>query len=63
MADPRSVLIVGERPERNDFSDPALPKGMTPEKIRDGIPGLMRLSLGNGSRFARGLPTNRSLRC
>jgi hypothetical protein len=37
MADPKSVLIVGERPESIDFSDPAIPKGLTPDKIREGL--------------------------
>jgi hypothetical protein len=37
MASNKSVLIIGETPERNDFSDPAIPKGMTAEKIRDGL--------------------------
>ena len=31
------VLLVGYDPETVDFSDPALPPGMTVEKIRDGI--------------------------
>lgn len=37
MVDRKNVLIIGETPERNDFSDPAIPKGMTPKKIRDGL--------------------------
>ena len=37
MADQKSVLIVGETPEMNDFDDPAIPKGLTPEKIRAGL--------------------------
>jgi hypothetical protein len=37
MADQKSVLIVGERPENMDFSDPAIPKGLTPDKIREGL--------------------------
>ena len=31
------VLIVGQQPETVDFSDPALPPGMTAEKIHAGI--------------------------
>jgi hypothetical protein len=31
------VLLVGYDPETVDFSDPALPPGMTAEKIRGGI--------------------------
>jgi hypothetical protein len=31
------VLLVGYDPETVDFSDPALPPGLTAEKIRDGI--------------------------
>ena len=31
------VLLVGYDPETVDFSDPALPPGMTVEKIRAGI--------------------------
>jgi hypothetical protein len=34
MADPKRVLIIGETPERVDFSDAAIPPGTTPEKIR-----------------------------
>ena len=37
MLDQKSVLIVGETPENMDFSDPAIPKGLTPEKIREGL--------------------------
>lgn len=37
MADQKRVLIVGETPENMDFSDPAIPKGITPQKIRDGL--------------------------
>src|SRR5512147_2718959 len=31
------ILLVGYHPETVDFSDPALPPGMTAEKIRAGI--------------------------
>ena len=31
------VLFVGQLPETVDFSDPALPPGMTAEKVRAGI--------------------------
>ena len=31
------VLLLGLDPETVDFSDPALPPGMTPEKVRAGI--------------------------
>ena len=31
------VLLLGYDPETVDFSDPALPPGMTAEKIRAGI--------------------------
>lgn len=37
MADRKSVLIVGETPEKIDFADPAIPKGLTPDKIRAGL--------------------------
>lgn len=37
MSDQKSVLIIGETPENMDFSDPAIPKGLTPDKIRDGL--------------------------
>ena len=37
MTDSKKVLIIGETPERIDFSDPAVPKGTTPEKIRAGL--------------------------
>jgi len=31
------ILLVGYDPDAVDFSDPALPPGMTAEKVRDGI--------------------------
>lgn len=31
------VLFLGETPESADFTDPAIPPGFTPEKIRAGI--------------------------
>ena len=31
------ILLVGWEPETVDFSDPALPPGMTAEKIRAGV--------------------------
>jgi hypothetical protein len=37
MTDQKSVLIVGETPENMDFSDPAIPDGLTPDKIREGL--------------------------
>jgi hypothetical protein len=37
MAEQYSVLIVGETPEKVDFSDPAVPRGTTPETIRAGL--------------------------
>ncbi len=35
------VLLVGYDPETVDFSDPALPPGMTAEKIRAGLAGAL----------------------
>ncbi|MFX4086817.1 MULTISPECIES: hypothetical protein [Sphingobium] len=37
MAEPKNILIVGETPENMDFSDPAIPEGLTPEKIKAGL--------------------------
>lgn len=37
MTEQKKVLIVGETPENMDFSDPAIPKGLTPDKIREGL--------------------------
>ena len=37
-----SILLVGYDPETVDFSDPALPPGMTAEKIRAGIAATMK---------------------
>jgi hypothetical protein len=37
MTDRKSVLIVGETPEKVDFSDPAIPVGLTPAQIRQGL--------------------------
>ena len=36
------VLLVGEDPETVDFSDPALPPGMSVEKVRVGIEVAMK---------------------
>ena len=36
------VLLVGEDPETVDFSDPALPPGMSVEKVRAGIEVAMK---------------------
>ncbi len=36
------VLIVGQQPETVDFSDPALPPGMTAETIHAGITTMLR---------------------
>ena len=36
------ILLVGYDPETVDFSDPALPPGMTAEKIRGGIEVAMK---------------------
>ena len=33
----KRVLLVGFQPETVDFSDPALPPGMTAEKIHAGV--------------------------
>lgn len=33
----KRVLFVGQKPETVDFSDPALPSGLTAEKVRSGI--------------------------
>ena len=36
------VLLVGENPDTVDYSDPALPPGMTAEKVRAGIDVAMK---------------------
>lgn len=36
------ILLVGLEPETVDFSDPALPPGMTAEKIRTGVADAMK---------------------
>src|ERR1700677_4464040 len=42
------VLLVGYDPETVDFSDPALPPGMTAEKIHAGIAVALRQFAGRG---------------
>ena len=42
------VLLLGYDPETVDFSDPALPPGMTVEKIRAGIEVAMRQFAARG---------------
>ena len=43
-----SVLLVGEDPETVDFSDPALPPGMSVEKVRAGIEVAMKQFAARG---------------
>jgi hypothetical protein len=42
------VLLVGEDPETVDFSDPALPPGMTVEKVHAGIEVAMKQFAARG---------------
>ncbi|HSD82752.1 MAG TPA: hypothetical protein VLG46_02780 [Anaerolineae bacterium] len=43
------VLLVGYDPETVDFSDPALPPGMTVDKVRSGIEiALKQFAEGDG---------------
>jgi len=42
------VLFVGEDPETVDFSDPALPPGMSVEKVRSGIEVAMKQFAARG---------------
>ena len=42
------ILLVGYDPDAVDFSDPALPPGMTPEKIRAGIAAALKQFAGRG---------------
>ncbi len=42
------VLVIGENPDSVDFSDPALPPGMSAEKIRGGIALALRLMSERG---------------
>jgi hypothetical protein len=49
------VLFVGEHPETVDFSDPALPPGMSVEKIRAGIEVAMKEFAARGWEADLGL--------
>jgi hypothetical protein len=42
------ILLVGQEPETVDFSDPALPKGMTAEKIHAGLAVAMKQMADRG---------------
>src|SRR5262252_7937142 len=42
------ILLVGLDPETVDFSDPALPPGMTSEKVRAGVAVAMKGFAGHG---------------
>ena len=42
------VLLVGEDPDTVDYSDPALPPGMTAEKVRAGIEVAMKQFAARG---------------
>ena len=44
------VLFVGQLPESVDYSDPAIPPGMTAEKINAGIEVALKQSAGRGWR-------------
>jgi hypothetical protein len=52
MTDHKSVLIVGETPEKVDFSDPAIPRGLTAAQIRQGLESSLDDLRANG-RIAR----------
>jgi len=43
-----TVLLVGENPDTVDYSDPALPPGMTAEKVRAGIEVAMKQFAARG---------------
>jgi len=36
---PQSVLIIGEHPDRIDFSAPGVPPGMSAQKVTEGLRG------------------------
>ena len=38
----KRVLIIGEKPDMVDFSDPAIPPGMNADKVRSGLETAMR---------------------
>jgi hypothetical protein len=38
----KRVLIIGEKPELVDFSDPAIPPGMNADRVRAGLETAMR---------------------
>ena len=42
------VLFMGEIPETADYDDPAIPPGMTPQKIRAGIDAALQDMRGRG---------------
>ena len=42
------VLLVGENPDTVDYSDPALPPGMTAERVRAGIEVAMKQFAARG---------------
>ena len=42
MPQSKRVLIIGEKPDMVDFSDPAIPPGMNADKVRAGLEIAMR---------------------
>lgn len=48
MPETKRVLIVGEEPSMVDFSDPAIPPGMSAEKIRAGLRAATERLRANG---------------
>ncbi|MFL1877290.1 hypothetical protein ACIKT0_19545, partial [Hansschlegelia beijingensis] len=42
MSEAKRVLIIGEKPDMVDFSDPAIPPGMDAAKVQAGLDAAMR---------------------
>jgi hypothetical protein len=50
MPHARTVLIIGEDPALIDFSDPAIPPGMTAQKVMEGLQTALNQLAGQGLR-------------
>jgi hypothetical protein len=50
MTDSRAVLIIGEDPENVDFSDPAIPPGISANKVMAGLIAAQNQLVDQGHR-------------
>jgi len=57
MSEAKRVLIIGEKPDMVDFSDPAIPPGMDAAKVQAGLDAAMRALRERGHEAELALTT------